>query len=354
MKKLALCLVALALIASVASAQPYINISKSKGVEVTNKAVAFDGTTGKYVKAAPILFPTILTVATLPTCGSALFGAYASVTDGNGAADCTIGLSTTDVACYCNGTAWTPVGASVDVSGYVLITKAGAQAITSTGAGNDMTLTSADDLIFAAQDFLPTTTATFAAAVGTNASITTTAGNITLAVGGTTQDFIVTSVDDVSWTITDDVVISAQDFLPSASATQVLTAPVSSIVASTSMLVTSPKTSFSAAVEEAVADVTVADDAGGTKPAGVTPITTPVVTCTCNDATGCTMSVAEPTPTAGYARFLTIVSAGTGNCEYADAAGVTELTGAVVLGPTDTLMLVYANAAWHEIAASNN
>lgn len=211
MKKLALCLVALALIASVASAQPYINISKLKGVEVTNKAVAFDGTTGKYVKAAPILFPTILTVATLPTCGSALFGAYASVTDGNGAADCTIGLSTTDVACYCNGTAWTPVGASVDVSGYVLITKAGQQSITASGAGNDITTVSADDEIhtitddvtFACQDFLPSPTATFAAVVGTNASIVTTAGNVTLTAGGTTQDVEVNSVDDIILTPTD-------------------------------------------------------------------------------------------------------------------------------------------------------
>jgi len=107
-------------------------------------------------------------------------------------------------------------------------------------------------------------------------------------------------------------------------------------------------------VEYKITDVTVADDSGGTKPAGVIPITGPIATCTCNDATGCTMSVAEPTPTAGYARFLTIVSAGTGNCEFADSAGVIELTGALVAGPADVLQLVYANSAWHEVARANN
>jgi len=107
-------------------------------------------------------------------------------------------------------------------------------------------------------------------------------------------------------------------------------------------------------MEMKVASVTVADDAAGTKPAGVTPITAPIALCVCNDATGCTMSIAEPTVTSGYGRLLTIVSAGTGNCEYADAAGVTELSGALVLGPADTLTLVYANAAWHQLATSNN
>lgn len=180
------------------------------------------------------------------------------------------------------------------------------------------------------------------------------AGQQTIEATGAGNDITLTAADDLILTITDDVTIGAQDFLPTASATQVLTAPVSSIVASTSMLVTSPKTSFSAAVEYKITDVTVADDAAGTKPAGVIPITTPVVTCTCNDATGCTMSIAEPTPTSGYARFLTIVSAGTGNCEFADSAGVVELSAAFTAGVADTLQLVYANSAWHEVARSNN
>ena len=103
-----------------------------------------------------------------------------------------------------------------------------------------------------------------------------------------------------------------------------------------------------------VATVTVADDAAGTTPTGVTPITAPVVLCVCNDAHNCNMSIAEPTPTSGYARFITIISAGTNACVYADAAGVTELSGALTLATTDTLQLVYANAAWHQVSTSNN
>lgn len=95
-------------------------------------------------------------------------------------------------------------------------------------------------------------------------------------------------------------------------------------------------------IERKVTNVTVADDAGGTKPTGAIPIITDFATCTCNDATGCTMSVAEPTVTSGYARSLTIVSIGTGNCEFATSAGVIQLSGAAVLEPLSTLSLVYA------------
>lgn len=108
------------------------------------------------------------------------------------------------------------------------------------------------------------------------------------------------------------------------------------------------------ASEYKVTNVTVADDGAGTKPAGAIPITTDFATCTCNDATGCTMSIAEPTPTSGYGRSLTIVSAGTGNCEFADSAGVTEIGSAVVLEPTSVLGLVYANAAWHRATTADN
>ena len=68
------------------------------------------------------------------------------------------------------------------------------------------------------------------------------------------------------------------------------------------------------------------------------------------------MSIAEPTPTAGYARYLTIVSTGTGNCEFADSNGVLDLTGgsALVAGPGDVLHLIYANSGWLEIIRANN
>jgi hypothetical protein len=194
-----------------------------------------------------------------------------------------------------------------------------------------------------------------------------------LPVSGTTAAPIVIqnsgAGNDGSFIVIDDLILTGTDLLPTFSATMVLTAPVSSIVASTSMtttspiqvatastsmLATTPKYSISGVYERKVTDVTVADDAAGTKPAGVTPITTDYVTCTCNDATGCTMSVAEPTVTSGYGRSLTIVSSGTGNCEYADSAGVTEIGAAVVLEPTSVLNLVYANAAWHRLSTADN
>lgn len=112
--------------------------------------------------------------------------------------------------------------------------------------------------------------------------------------------------------------------------------------------------SVATVIERKVTNVTVADDAAGTKPAGAIPITTDFATCTCNDATGCTMSIAEPTPTSGYGRSLTIVSTGTGNCEFADSAGVTEIGAAVVLEPTSVLDLVYVNAAWHRVSTADN
>lgn len=120
--------------------------------------------------------------------------------------------------------------------------------------------------------------------------------------------------------------------------------------------VTHSGTVKSAQVELAVANVTGADDGAGTKPAVAIPITAPVATCTCNDATGCAASIAEPTPTSGYARVLTIVSAGTGNCEVADSSGVVELPGGttIALGPNDTLSLIYANSTWLYTATGNN
>ena len=107
-------------------------------------------------------------------------------------------------------------------------------------------------------------------------------------------------------------------------------------------------------VEYKVANVTVADDAAGTKPTGAIPVTSDFVTCTCNDATGCTMSIAEPAPTSGFGRSLRIVSIGTGNCEFADSAGVTEIGSAVVLEPTSQLLLTYLNASWYRATTADN
>lgn len=110
----------------------------------------------------------------------------------------------------------------------------------------------------------------------------------------------------------------------------------------------------SGAVEHAVTNVTVADDAAGTKPTGAIPITTDYATCTCNDATGCTMSIAEPTPTSGYGRELTVISIGTGNCEIADSGGVVELGTTLVIEPTSTARFAYAGSAWYNTSYKDN
>lgn len=179
-----------------------------------------------------------------------------------------------------------------------------------------------------------------------------------LPVSGTTAAPIVIqnsgAGNDGTFAVIDDLILTGNDWLPTFVATAVLTAPTFSVVASTSLLFTTPKVSASGVIERKVTNVTVADDAAGTKPTGAIPITTDYATCTCNDATGCTMSIAEPTVTSGYGRSLTIVSIGTGNCEFAESSGVTEIGSALVLEPTSTATYVYANAAWHLTATTDN
>lgn len=105
------------------------------------------------------------------------------VTDAASSTDCSTGSGdgTTPSVCWCIDGAFAALSAatSADLSGYVLITKAGQQAITATGAGNDITLTAADDVILASTDAL-----TITAASGTVAATTTFAID---AAGGTDE-----------------------------------------------------------------------------------------------------------------------------------------------------------------------
>lgn len=217
--------------------------------------------------------------------------------------DCTTKIScastgTETVRLVCDGTDWRAINATataVDLGDYVLITKAGQQTRDATGAGNDIVDTANDDM----------------KSVGT-------------------------------------------DIIEIGSATATRTAPVQTNVASTSILDTTPIHGISGVYERAVANVTVADDAAGTKPTGEIPITTDFATCTCNDATGCTMTIAEPTPTAGYGRSLTVYSIGTGNCEIADSAGVVETGATCVLEPTSVAVYGYVNSAWRNSSCKDN
>ena len=291
-------------------------------------------------------------ISRLPACTYQRIGVGFPVYDAASSSDCTTGGGTGNaVICSCDGAGTWVASAAVNTG----ISRTGQILIAAAGAGNDVTTTAADDIILTStDDTVINPTGLLNITPGESAAITTTAGAITLTAGGTTQDITLSSVDDLTATITDDIVFSGQDFLPTLTATAVLVAPATTFTATTSILATTPKLSISGVYERKVTNVTVADDAGGTKPTGAIPITTDYATCTCNDATGCTMSIAEPTVTSGYGRSLTIVSIGTGNCEFADSAGVTEIGNALVLEPTSTATYVYANAAWHLTATTDN
>lgn len=253
-----------------------------------------------------------VTVAQLGSCNGTRQVGY--VTDATNATTLGAGGGSAHVWVSCLTGSWAieEVAAVADLSAYLPVsaTTAAAIVIQNSGAGNDLSLITPDDLIATGQDFLPTFSAT--------AVVTAPVTNIVATTSNT------------------------------------ITSPIQVRTASTSMLNTTPLFGISGVYERKVTNVTVADDAAGTKPTGAIPITTDFATCTCNDATGCTMSIAEPTVTSGYGRALTIVSVGTGNCEFAESSGVTEIGSALVLEPTSTATYVYANAAWHLTATTDN
>lgn len=174
-----------------------------------------------------VILQNLRNVADLPVCNADRLGQIFMINDGSDSTDCATGGGSSLAFCSCDGSApWVQLGTllaisdSASLSSYVLITKAGQQSITATGAGNDITLTtsaSGDDLIFAAGDALAVTT-------GGAAAITTTAGAITLTAGGTTQDVSLVSVDDVILTPSDDLTVSAVDVAVGASGTIALDA----------------------------------------------------------------------------------------------------------------------------------
>lgn len=163
-------------------------VSTSSSPVTVGSSPAYTSVDGTTVEPAIAITPVKSNVADLPTCNAERFGAIASVTDGNGATDCTVGGSTTDVACECSGTAWTArYTSTADTSAYVLITKAGQQSLTASGAGNDITLTSVDDVILAATD--DTTVAGDQFAVNTTTAVIDAGGStdeVTIAAGSTT------------------------------------------------------------------------------------------------------------------------------------------------------------------------
>lgn len=288
--------------------------------------------------------------AELPTCTAAREGHTFSVRNCVSVGSCATTADPGFVArmtCDYTGSEWAyrlvnATIAAADAGDYVTKTTAATQTITVTGAGNDLVLTTAasgDDVIVNVGDAL-------AIATGGAAGLTTTDGTITWTAAGSGRDHVTIATDDIS--------DASNDYVGAFVATWGVTAPAATLTASTSTLVTTPKLSVSGVYEEAVTNVTVADDGAGTKPAGAIPITTNFATCTCNDATGCAMTIAEPTPTAGYGRLLVVASIGTGNCEIADSSGVVELGTTLVVEPTSTATFAYVGAAWHNLASKDN
>ncbi len=133
-----------------------------------------------------------MTVATMPACNSPKN--FGLVTDATNATTLGAGGGSAAVWVTCASGSWAidEVAAVSDLSAYLPVsgTTAAAIVIQGSGAGNDISLITVDDLFLTPTDALT-------AAVGGDVAVTTTAGAIGLTAGGTTQDITLTSVDDV-------------------------------------------------------------------------------------------------------------------------------------------------------------
>lgn len=98
---------------------------------------------------------------------------------------------------------------------------------------------------------------------------------------------------------------------------------------------------------------TIADDGNGGTAATLTlNPTSGVVEITCSDAQGCDVTMGETGVLDGTPVRIYNLSANAVN--FADTAGVTELTGAVALGQYDSLTITYVTDRWIMDSTSNN
>ena len=82
--------------------------------------------------------------------------------------------------------------------------------------------------------------------------------------------------------------------------------------------------------------------------------TSSVVNLTNSDADGCTVTMSESGALSGATVTIVVISNAGGTVNFADTAGVSELSGALTLAVTDTLTLIYTNSAWYQLTTSNN
>lgn len=100
--------------------------------------------------------------------------------------------------------------------------------------------------------------------------------------------------------------------------------------------------------------VTIPSDGAGT-PAAYTTTNAeldPVVTIDCQDANGCNLTLGETSMTSGQKTCFEVISTNVVN--FADTAGVSELTGAFAAGQYDTICVKYMSDRFVEISRSNN
>lgn len=101
-----------------------------------------------------------------------------------------------------------------------------------------------------------------------------------------------------------------------------------------------------------VTATTVADNGGGTAASGTMNVAGTYHSCTCNDADGCDITLAENKAEHGDLLVITVLTANV--CNFADTAGLTELAGAFAGGQYDSISLIYITDRWVEISRSNN
>jgi hypothetical protein len=98
--------------------------------------------------------------------------------------------------------------------------------------------------------------------------------------------------------------------------------------------------------------VVVADDGAGTAAVSTLTPSSGAVSYACNDANGCTITLSETGALDGTFVRITNISANVAN--FADTAGVTELSAAFAMGQYDSLTLLYVTDRWVETGRSNN
>lgn len=97
---------------------------------------------------------------------------------------------------------------------------------------------------------------------------------------------------------------------------------------------------------------TVPDNGGGTNATATFTPTSNTIVCDCDDAQGCDITMGETGMATGM--LVTIVGETAVTCEFSDADGVGNLTGAFSMGDDDTLQLLYSVDEWVEVSRSDN